>query len=84
MQKLEACQIDMRQDIATILVQLRHVHGSLEHDAAETQKKVDQFDTLHNLTPAQEAEADKLAQLLDNIESMSDAVDAAIFALETA
>lgn len=77
MQKAEA----NRKEIAAIIARLRRLRVNLAQDAAEAQKRSDQFDMVHRMTPAQEAEADNLANLLDVIENQIDAIDAALSSL---
>lgn len=70
-----------RKEIADIMARLRRLRVNLAQDAAEAQKRSDQFNMVRRMTPAQEAEADRLANLLDVIESQVDAIDAALFSL---
>ena len=70
-----------RKEIAAIMARLRRLRVNLAQDAAEAQKRSDQFNMVHRMTPAQEAEADRLADLLDVIENQIDAIDAALSSL---
>lgn len=70
-----------RKEIADIMARLHRLRVNLAQDAAEAQKRSDQFDMLHRMTPAQEAEADRLADLLNVIENQVDAIDNALSSL---
>jgi len=70
-----------RKEIADIMARLRRLRVNLAQDAAEAQKRSDQFDMVRQMTPAQEAEADRLADLLDVIENQADAIDDALSSL---
>ena len=70
-----------RKEIADIMARLRRLRVNLAQDAAEAQKRIDQLDIVHRMTPAQEAELDDLADLLDVIENKMDAIDAALSSL---
>lgn len=70
-----------RKEIADIMARLRRLRVNLAQDAAEAQKRSDQFDMVQRMTSAQEAEADRLADLLDVIENQVDAIDAALSSL---
>lgn len=67
-----------RKEITDIMARLRRLRGNLAQDAVEVQMQINRFDMVHRLTPAQEAESDNLADLLDVIENKLDAIDAAL------
>ena len=73
---------DYKAEIKAVITELCEIRGRLSAWAAETEKKSRRFDTLRDMTPTDEAEADALAALEDYIAAQIDAVGSAEDTLE--
>jgi len=73
---------DCNAEITAVIKELHEIRGRLETRQAEAQKKMKRFDTMRDLTPTEEAEADLLDELDEYIGNQIDAIDRAQIFLE--
>lgn len=73
---------DVKREIKATISTLNTIRGKLETRRAWMQNKAKRFDTMRDMTPTDEAEADALAVMEDYIGSQIDAIDEAETLLE--
>ena len=73
---------DVKQEIKATISTLNTIRGKLEARRAWMQNKAKRFDTMRDMTPTDEAEADLLEEMDEYIGDQIDAIDRAEMLLE--
>ena len=74
---------DVKREIKATISTLNTIRGKLETRRAWMQNKAKRFDTMRDMTPTDEAEADLLEEMDEYIGSQIDAIDRAQIFLES-
>lgn len=67
--------------VREIMARLRSIRAETAQEAVKTSRQAQHFETLHDLTKEQEAEADAVNDQLDTLEIELDAIDCALLSL---
>lgn len=74
---------DVKREIKATISTLNTIRGKLEARRAWMQNRAKRFDTMRDMTPTDEAEADLLEEMDEYIGSQIDAIDRAQIFLES-
>lgn len=73
---------DVKREIKATISTLNTIRGKLEARRAWMQNRAKRFDTMRDMTPTDEAEADLLAEMEEYIDNQLDGIDRAKMLLE--
>ena len=73
---------DVKKEIKATISTLNTIRGKLEARRAWMKDRAKRFDTMRDMTPTDEAEADLLAEMEEYIENQLDGIDRAKMLLE--